>query len=101
MSPHLSVKSDYIDLMYFSGVKHLKIIESDVKKKIIFDVSVSRFKGKESIKGYVRDLLYDGKTGYSPKLLLQILTLSANILFAARQIPLCSIFQAAIRSVRE
>ena len=63
MSPHLSVKSEYIDLMYFSGIKNLKIIESDVRKQFIFDVNVSRFKGRESIKGYVRDLLYDGKTG--------------------------------------
>ena len=65
LSPHVSVKSDFIDLMYFSGAKHLKIIESDVKKKIVFDVGVSKFKGKEYVKGYVRDLLYDGKTGRS------------------------------------
>ena len=63
LSPHLSVKSDFIDLMYFSGVKNLKIIESDVRKKIVFDVAVSKFKGREQIKGYVRDLLYDGRTG--------------------------------------
>ena len=63
MSPHLSVKSEYIDLMYFSGIRNLKIIESDVKKQFIFDVNVSKFKGREYIKGYVRELLYDGKTG--------------------------------------
>ncbi len=63
MSPHISVKSDYIDLMYFSGAKNLKIIESDVRKKFIFDVNLSKYKGREYIKGYVRDLLYDGKTG--------------------------------------
>ena len=62
-SPHLSVKSDYIELTYFSGAKHAKILESDVQKKIIFDVGVSYFKGREYIKGYVRELLYDGKTG--------------------------------------
>ncbi len=60
---HLTVKSDYIDLTYFSGAKNLKIIESDVRKKIIFEVNVSKFKGREYIKGYVRDLLYDGRTG--------------------------------------
>ncbi len=63
MSPHLSVKSEYIDLMYFSGAKNLKIIESDVKKKFVFEVNISRFRGREYIKGYVRDLLYDGRTG--------------------------------------
>lgn len=63
MSPHLSVRCDYIDLMYFSGAKNLKIIESDVKKNFIFEINISRFKGREYIKGYVRDLLYDGRTG--------------------------------------
>ncbi|MBQ8394639.1 MAG: single-stranded-DNA-specific exonuclease RecJ [Clostridia bacterium] len=63
MSPHLSVKSDVIDLMYFSGAKNLKIIESDVRKQFIFEINLSKFKGREYIKGYVKDLLYDGRTG--------------------------------------
>jgi len=62
-SPHLSVRCNYLDLMYFSGAKNLKILRSDVRKKIVFEVGVSRFKGKESIKGYVKELLYDGRTG--------------------------------------
>lgn len=63
MSPHLSVKSDFIDLVYFSGIKNLKIIESDVRKKIVFDVNLSHYRGRTQVKGYVRDLLYDGRTG--------------------------------------
>ena len=63
MSPHISVKSDFIELMYFSGAKNLKIIESDVRKDFVFDVNVSRFRGKTYVKGYVRELLYDGRTG--------------------------------------
>ena len=63
LSPHLSVRSELIDLMYFSGAKHLKILESDVKKQFVFEVNISRFKGKEYIKGYIRDFLYDGRTG--------------------------------------
>lgn len=63
MSPHLSVKSDVIDLMYFSGAKNLKIIESDVRKQFVFEINLSKFKGREYIKGYVKDLLYDGRTG--------------------------------------
>ena len=63
MSPHLSVRSDYIELMYFSGAKHLKIIESDVEKKIVFEINVSKFKGREYIKGFIKDFLYDGRTG--------------------------------------
>ncbi len=63
MSPHLSVKSEYIDLMYFSGAKHLKIIESDVKKVFVFEIVLSKFRGRQYVKGYVKDLLYDGRTG--------------------------------------
>ena len=63
MSPHISIKSDFIELMYFSGANHLKIIESDVRKHFVFEINVSRFRGREYIKGYVRDLLYDGRTG--------------------------------------
>ena len=62
-SPHLTIKNDCIDLMYFSGAKNLKIIESDVKKKFVFDVNLSSFRGREYIKGYVRELVYDGRTG--------------------------------------
>jgi hypothetical protein len=63
MSPHLSVRCQYIDLMYFSGAKNAKLIESDVRKNFVFDVSISRYKGRDYVKGYVRELVYDGKTG--------------------------------------
>ncbi len=63
MSPHLTVKSDYIDLTYFSGGRNLKIIESDVKKQFVFEIALSKFRGRQQIRGYVKELLYDGKTG--------------------------------------
>ncbi len=63
MSPHLSVKSDYIDLTYFSGGKNLKIIESDVKKQFVFEITLSKFRGRQYVRGYVKELLYDGRTG--------------------------------------
>ncbi|MBQ8885717.1 MAG: single-stranded-DNA-specific exonuclease RecJ [Clostridia bacterium] len=63
MSPHLSVRSEYIELMYFSGAKNLKLVESDVEKRFVFEVNVSKFRGKEYIKGFIRDLVYDGRTG--------------------------------------
>lgn len=63
MSPHLSVKSEYIELMYFSGAKNLKLVESDVEKRFIFEVNISHFRGREYIKGFIRDMIYDGRTG--------------------------------------
>ena len=64
-SPHLSVRNEYLDLTYFSGLKHLKILSSDVEKRIVFEVNVSHFKGREYIKGLIKDILYDGTTGRS------------------------------------
>lgn len=64
-SPHLLLKTDALELTYFSGVKHLKILESDVKKRLIFEIGVSRFRGREYIKGIIREFLYDGRTGKS------------------------------------
>ena len=64
-SPHLSIKTDFVDLTYFSGVKHAKILESDVEKKIVFEITVSHYRGRDYIKGLVADFCYDGRTGKS------------------------------------
>ncbi|MBQ5926782.1 MAG: single-stranded-DNA-specific exonuclease RecJ, partial [Clostridia bacterium] len=62
-SPHLSIKNENLEMMYFSGAKHLGLIGSDVKKQFVVEINVSKFKGREYIKGFVRDLVYDGMTG--------------------------------------
>lgn len=56
---HLSIKSNKLEMMYFGGYKYKKLIESSAKKKLIFEYNVSSFRGKETIKGFVRDLIYD------------------------------------------
>ncbi len=56
---HLSLKSENLDLMFFSGLKYKKLIESSVPKKLIFEYNVSSFRGKEYVKGFVRDIVYD------------------------------------------
>lgn len=58
-SPHISVKSDKIELMYFGGARFAKLIESAAPKKFIFEYNVSSFRGKEYVKGFVRDVIYD------------------------------------------
>lgn len=57
-SPHLSVKSPYIDLMYFNGAHNARILQSAVPKKLIFEYNVSNFRGREYVKGFVRDVVY-------------------------------------------
>lgn len=66
-SPHLSIKCDYIDLIYFGGVDSAPLIESDLKKKVIFECNVSSFRGKEYVKGFVRDVVYNPRSANMAK----------------------------------
>lgn len=58
-SSHLSVKCREIELMFFSGARFEKIIESPVPKQFVFEYNVSTFKGREYVKGFIRDVIYD------------------------------------------
>ena len=57
---HLSMKSRSLELMYFGGAKHRKLLQSSAEKTLIFEFNISNFRGKEFIKGFVRDVVYDG-----------------------------------------
>ncbi len=63
LSPHLSFSLDGVDFMYFNGLKDLDILQSDLEKTVVFEYNVSTFRGKESVKGFVRCVLYDGRSG--------------------------------------
>lgn len=58
-SPHLAVKSKYIDLMYFGGAAYAGILECPAPKKLVFEYNISTFRGKEYVKGFIRDIVYD------------------------------------------
>ena len=62
-SPHLSIKSDKIELMYFSGAKYSYLLSSRAPKSFVFEYNVSRFRGKEYVKGYVRDVITASDAG--------------------------------------
>jgi hypothetical protein len=57
-SPHLAVGCGVIDLMYFSGSRYEKLLACKIPKRIVFEYNVSVFRGKEYIKGFVRDVIY-------------------------------------------
>lgn len=59
---HLSVKLEGLDAIFFSGMKYEKLIESDVPKQFVFEYNLSTFKGKEQIKGYLRDVIYKSES---------------------------------------
>jgi single-stranded-DNA-specific exonuclease len=62
-SPHLTVNCGVLDLMYFSGVRSQKIITSAIPKRIVFEYNISTFRGKEYVKGFIRDVIYGGDAG--------------------------------------
>lgn len=57
-SPHLMLKSKYIDMLYFNGAESLSLINSGTEKEIIFEPNVSVFNYEESLKGYVKFIDY-------------------------------------------
>lgn len=63
LSPHVSVKSDKLELMYFGGSKFIRLLESSAPKKLIFEYNVSSFRGKEYVKGFIRDVIYPDDAG--------------------------------------
>ena len=63
LSPHVSIKSDKIELMYFSGARFSYLMESRAPKSYIFEYNVSKFRGKEYVKGYVRDIITQKDAG--------------------------------------
>ena len=58
LKKHIDTLNAVTKILYFD-----KLTPKIVKKKIIFEVNISRFKGRDFVKGYVRELLYDGRTG--------------------------------------
>lgn len=63
LSPHVNIKSGKIELLYFNGVKHTLLMESSAPKRYLFDYNISVFRGKQSVKGYVRDIVYSRTAG--------------------------------------
>lgn len=56
-SPHITAKSSKIELIYFGGFKNSYLMESRAPKKFLFEYNVSKFRGKEYVKGSVRDIV--------------------------------------------
>ncbi len=55
-SNHVSFKHEYIDLLMFNGMEKLTLLNSEIKKVVVFEPNVSVFNGRESLKGYVRTI---------------------------------------------
>ncbi|MBR2968843.1 MAG: single-stranded-DNA-specific exonuclease RecJ [Clostridia bacterium] len=54
-SPHVSFKTDHIDMIYFGGAQYEKLLRAPVKKTLVFEPNLSSFGGRESLRGYVKN----------------------------------------------
>lgn len=63
LSPHLVIRSGGLELMYFGGAKHTELLRCPAPKKLVFEYNVSRFRGREYIRGFVRDVIYGADCG--------------------------------------
>lgn len=62
-SPHIALKTDALELVWFGGGKSLPVLEADVEKRLVFECGISRFRGESSVRGVVRDMVCGQKQG--------------------------------------
>lgn len=58
-SPHISFRTEFIDLLYFNGENELDVINFPIEKDIVFEPNISSFNGKDYLKGLVRFIEYN------------------------------------------
>lgn len=56
-SPHYSFNTRAIPMLEFNGEKDVEILGCPVKKKLLFEINVSLFKGRKYIKGYLKKIV--------------------------------------------
>lgn len=56
-SSHVSFKTDYINLLMFGGNDKLSLLNSEIKKLIVFEPNVSVYKGEKSVSGHVKEVV--------------------------------------------
>ena len=60
-SLHVAIKSDLLEMTYFSGARYLPVLRSSMPKKLVFEYNVSTYKQRQYIKGFVRDVIYSAE----------------------------------------
>lgn len=60
-SAHLIVSDSGMEFTYFNGAKHKPLLESGIEKELVYELNLSRFRGKERARGYIRAIAYDSR----------------------------------------
>ncbi len=58
-SPHISFVSSGLEMLMFNGENSVQTLSLPVDKKIIFELNLSTFRGKDSLKGFVKSIIPD------------------------------------------
>ncbi len=56
-SPHYSFSSEYVDFLHFNGAKDVEVLALPVEKDIVFESNYSVYRGRESVKGTVKNVI--------------------------------------------
>lgn len=56
-SPHYNFESNVLQMLDFNGGDNVEVLSLPIDKKVLFEVNYSVFRGKESVKGFVRSIL--------------------------------------------
>ena len=56
-SQHVSFKTSQLELLMFNGVDSLNVLNSEMTKLIVFEPNVSVFNGRESLKGFIKEIM--------------------------------------------
>lgn len=60
-SAHVTVNDSKMEFTYFNGLKNKPLLESGIEKAIVYELNLSRFRGKERARGYIRAITYDSR----------------------------------------
>ena len=58
---HLLINDSGAEFTYFKGVKFQSLLESGLEKELVLELNLSRYRGTERAKGYVRTIVYDAR----------------------------------------
>lgn len=65
LSQHVALKFGGLENMFFGGIKFLPLLQSSAHKNLVFEFNVGKYRGKESVKAFVRDVVCDFSSGAS------------------------------------
>ena len=60
-SAHLFVNDSEMEFTYFNGLKNKTLLESAIGKNLIYELNLSRYRGKERARGFIRAVSYDAR----------------------------------------